>query len=206
MCRLAKQRAHREGTTVTASTVDPRETSVNTKLLAIFGAGAAVAVLLGVYGDVHSPTGEKPYSLFFTDQIQLKVWFATLTLVLAVVQIFLAARMYGKISWPKTEPSWLGDAHRLTGTVAFLVSLPVAYHCLWSLGFQSGDTRVLLHSLAGCFFYGIFVTKVLSVRVAGLPGRLLPVVGGLVFTALVVLFLTSSLWFFTSSDAPRPLF
>ena len=206
MWRLAKQSARRGGTAVTASTVDPRETSVNTKLLGIFGAGAAVAVLLGVYGDVHSPTGEKPYSLFFTDQIQLKVWFATITLVLAVVQVFLAARMYGKISWPKMAPSWLGDAHRLTGTIAFLVSLPVAYHCLWSLGFQSGDTRVLLHSLAGCFFYGIFVSKVLSVRVAGLPSWLLPVVGGLVFTALVVLFLTSSLWFFTSSDAPRPLF
>jgi hypothetical protein len=192
--------------TVTASTVDPRETSVNTRLLGIFGAGAAVAVLLGVYGDAHAPTGEKPYSLFFTDQIQMKVWFAVIAILLGVVQIFLAARIYGKIKWPRTERSWLGDAHRLTGTLAFLISLPVAYHCLWSLGFQSADTRVLLHSLAGCFFYGIFVSKVLSVRVAGMPSWLLPVLGGLVFTALVVLFLTSCLWFFTSSDAPRPLF
>jgi hypothetical protein len=192
--------------TVTASTVDPPQTSVNTKLLGIFGVGAAVAVLLGVYGDAHSPTGEKPYSLFFTDQIQLKVWFAVIAVLLGVVQIFLAARIYGKIKLPRSEPAWLGDAHRLTGTIAFLISLPVAYHCLWSLGFQSTDTRVLLHSLAGCFFYGIFVSKVLSVRVAGMPNWLLPVVGGLVLTALVVLFLTSCLWFFTSSDAPRPLF
>jgi hypothetical protein len=191
---------------VTASTVDTRETPVNKKLLGLFGAGAAVAVLLGVYGDAHSPTGEKPYSLFFSDTIQLKVWFATVAVVLAVVQIFLAARMYGKVKWPRAEPSWLGDVHRLTGTLAFLISLPVAYHCLWSLGFQSGDTRVLLHSLAGCFFYGIFVTKVLSVRISGLPDWMLPIVGGLVFTALVVIFLTSCLWFFTSSDAPRPLF
>ena len=191
---------------MTASTVDTRETPVNKKLLGIFGVGAAVAVLLGVYGDAHSPTGEKPYSLFFTDTIQLKVWFAVVAVVLAVVQIFLAARMYGKVKWPRSEPSWLGDAHRLSGTLAFLISLPVAYHCLWSLGFQSGDTRVLLHSLAGCFFYGIFVTKVLSVRISGLPGWMLPIVGGLVFTALVVIFLTSCLWFFTSSDAPRPLF
>jgi len=48
--------------------------------------------------------------------------------------------------------------------------------------------------------------KVLGVRVEGLPGWVLPVVGGLVFTALVGLFLTSSVWFFTSSSAPRPLF
>ena len=126
--------------------------------------------------------------------------------MLAVVQVLLALRIYGKVDWPKKAPPWLGDAHRLTGTVAFLLTLPVAYHCLWSLGFQSTDTRVLIHSLAGCFFYGIFATKLLSVRAHGLPGWMLPFVGGAVFTALTALILTSSLWFFTSSAAPRPIF
>jgi Family of unknown function (DUF6529) len=51
-----------------------------------------------------------------------------------------------------------------------------------------------------------FAMKVLGVRIEGLPGWVLPVAGGLVFAALVGLFLTSSLWFFTSSSAPRPLF
>jgi Family of unknown function (DUF6529) len=74
------------------------------------------------------------------------------------------------------------------------------------LGFQSGSTRVLLHGLFGCVFYGVFAMKVRGVRVEGLPGWVLPVAGGLVFAALVGLFLTSSLWFFTSSSAPRPLF
>ena len=65
---------------------------------------------------------------------------------------------------------------------------------------------MLVHSLAGCFFYGIFVTKILAVRVHGLPGWTLPVVGGAVFTALVVVFLTSSVWFFTDRPAGIPLF
>ena len=65
---------------------------------------------------------------------------------------------------------------------------------------------MLIHSLAGCFFYGIFAVKVLSVRAKALPDWTLPVIGGLVFAALVALFLTSSVWFFTSSDAPRPIF
>jgi hypothetical protein len=180
--------------------------SINRKLLSVFLAGAATSVMLGVYADAHTPTGEKPYTLFFSDTIQLKVWFATVAVTLAVVQVLLAMRIYGKLSWPKTAPPWLGDAHRLTGTLAFLVSLPVAYHCLWSLGFQSGTTRVLIHSIVGCVFYGAFVTKVLSVRSHKLPNWVLPVVGGLVFAALVVIFLTSALWFFTSSDAPRPVF
>lgn len=179
---------------------------VTVKLLGIFVAGAAVAVALGVYADSHTPTHEKPYTLFFSGTIQLKVWLATAALALAVVQLLLAARLYGKLPVPRRAPAWLGDAHRLVGITVFLLTLPVAYQCLWGLGFQSGDTRVLLHGIFGCVFYGVFVMKVLGVRVEGLPGWVLPVAGGLVFAALVGVFLTSSVWFFTSSSAPRPLF
>jgi len=179
--------------------------SVPVRLLVLAAAGAAVAVLLGVYGEAHDPTAEQPYTLFFTGTIQLKVWFATVAVVLALAQILLAMRIYGKITVPRTAPPWLGDAHRLTGTLAFLFSLPVAYHCLWALGFESTDTRVLLHSLFGCFFYGVFTIKVLSVRWHGLPGWTLPVVGGVLFAALVGLWTTSSLWFITSRPG-GPLF
>ena len=119
----------------------------------------------------HDPTHEQPYTLFFSSTIQLKVWFATAALALAVLQVLLGLRLYGKIEVPRRAPPWLGDAHRLVGTLAFVLTLPVAYQCLWALGFQSTDTRVLVHSLLGCFFYGIFTVKVLAVRVRGLPGR-----------------------------------
>ena len=180
--------------------------STTTKLLLILVAGAAVAVALGVYANEHTPTAQGPYQLFFSGTIQLKVWFATAALVLAGVQLLLAARLYDKIKIPRQAPAWLGDAHRLVGTTAVALTLPVAYSCLWALGFQTTNTRVLLQGIFGCAFYGAFVVKVLGVRVRGLPGWLLPVVGGLVFAALVGLFVTSSLWFFTSSSAPRPLF
>jgi hypothetical protein len=65
---------------------------------------------------------------------------------------------------------------------------------------------VLVHSLLGCFFYGIFTVKVLAVRVHGLPNWLLPVAGGLVFATLVGVWLTSALWFFTSRPAGIPLY
>ena len=68
------------------------------------------------------------------------------------------------------------------------------------------STRVLIHSITGCFFFGVFVTKVLCVRFRGLPGWTLPVVGGLVFSALVVIFVTSSLWYFVDRPAGVPLF
>ena len=87
-----------------------------------------------------------------------------------------------------------GPAHRIAGSLALLVSLPVAYHCLWSLGFNPdpGGSRRFWHSVLGCAFYGAFATKVLVVRSRRMPGWALPVVGGLLFTVLVLIWLTSS--------------
>ena len=78
----------------------------------------------------------------------------------------------------------------LGGSIA-LFTLPVAYHCLWSLGFQDASTRVLLHSLFGCAVYGAFAAKVLIVRSPGTPGWALPLAGATMFTTLVVVWLTS---------------
>ncbi len=65
---------------------------------------------------------------------------------------------------------------------------------------------VLVHSLLGCFFYGIFTVKVLAVRVRGLPGPTLPVAGGVVFVTLVGVWLTSAWWFFTSRPPGLPAY
>ena len=186
---------------MTEATID--RAAPATRRVAVLGlVGAAVAVALGVYAQAHDPTNEQPYTLFFTGTLNLKVWFATAAFLLALVQLVTALRLYGKLAWPATLPPWFGELHRLSGTLAFALTLPVAYHCLWALGFQSGDTRVLTHSLLGCVFYGAFATKVLVVRAQGLPGWALPVAGGATFTVLVGLWLTSSLWFFTTVDFP----
>jgi hypothetical protein len=174
-------------------------------LLVLAGIGAAVAVLLGVYGRVHDPTGESTIALFFSGTLNLKAWFTTAAVLLAVVQLLTALRLYGKVKIPRAFPRWLGDVHRLSGTLALLFSLPVAYHCLWALGFESdtGAPRRFVHSVAGCFFYGAFLTKVLVVRRKGLPTWALPVMGGATFASLVVLWSTSSLWFFQNVGFPE---
>lgn len=164
--------------------------------------GAAVAVALGVYGNVHDPTGRSLVTLFFTATINLKVWLATFALALAGFQLYTALRMYGKVGSAEI-PNWMGGAHRLSGTAAFLLSIPVAYHCLWALGFTAdAGLRVLTHSLLGCLFYGAFAAKILTVRSRTSPDWMLPVLGGSVFTLLVAIWLTSSFWFFTTVEFP----
>lgn len=160
-------------------------------------AGAAVSVALGVYGSLHTPTGVAVNVAGFSGPQAVKAWLATVVVVLALVQLGSALAMYGKFGGD--APAWAAPVHRWSGRLAFLVSIPVAMHCLYALGFQSFDTRVLLHSLLGCFFYGVFVAKMLLLREDGAPAWSLPLVGGLAFTALVGLWLSASLWFFTRS-------
>ncbi len=164
--------------------------------------GSAVAIALGVYGAVHDPTGRSLVTGFFSATINLKVWLATAALLLAGFQGWSALRMWGRLG-SGDAPAWIGPAHRLSGTAAFVLSIPVAYHCLWALGFNAdAGARVLIHSLVGCVFYGAFATKVIAVRNHSLPKWVLPTIGGFTFTVLVALWLTSSFWFFTNVEFP----
>jgi hypothetical protein len=174
------------------------------KLLVPFLVGAAVAVAVGVYANEHDPTGQSILSngLFFSSTLNMKAWLATIVLALVLFQLLSALRIYGKLG-SSDPPAWLGRVHRFSGTVAFLVSVPVAYHCLWALGYQHTTTRVLIHSLAGCFFYGAFAAKVVVVESRDLPGYALPVAGGLVLAGLVTIWLTSALWFFDNFGFPN---
>jgi Family of unknown function (DUF6529) len=168
--------------------------------LGVLAAGAAVAVALGVYGSQHTPTGETITTLGFEDLISMKVWLGLVAGTLALLQLVGALWMYGRFGRP--APAIVGPLHRASGFTAILVSLPAAYHCLWSLGFQSYDTRVLLHSLAGCAVYGAVVVKIVGVHWRRGPGWLLPVAGGLLFTFFVVVVLTSAVWYVNEFGLP----
>jgi hypothetical protein len=153
---------------------------------------AAVAVGLGVYGKVHDPEGTAFNLAGFSSTGAVKSWLATTAFGFALVQVVSALMVYGKLP----GPGWSAKLHRWSGRIAFLVAVPVAVHCLYAFGYQTYDSRVMWHSLLGCFFFGVFSAKMLLLRWDRLPGWLLPVVGGLVFTALTILWLTSALWFF----------
>lgn len=169
---------------------------------AVFLTGAAVAVALGVYAHAHHPALRPLFLFGFSGMLQMKTWLATAVLVLVLAQVATASWMWARLPGAGPAPAWLPDVHRWTGTVAFVISLPVALHCLWSLGFVTSTPRVLVHSVAGCTFYGAYAAKMLGLRLRGAPAWTLPVVGGLAFTAFVALWLTSALWFLTRSGLP----
>lgn len=165
-------------------------------LLAPVVAGAVVAVALGAYGRLHEPTGYALSVAGFSTMGYVKAWLATVTVVFGVIQLLSGMTITGRLL--ANPPAWMGGLHRWSGRIAVLVSVPIAVQCLYALGFQSDSTRVWVHSVLGCLFYGAFTTKMLSLSRPGTPRWAVPLLGGVVFTGLIGLWLTSAVWLFST--------
>jgi hypothetical protein len=176
--------------------------------LTAFAVGAVIALLLGIFGKVHDPTLDGTTTLGFDTVIDMKVIVSTVIAVLAVLQVIGALWMYGKLGME--APPWLGRAHRASGTVALVLVMFVAYHCLWALGLESGTLedgekvpiRTVVHGVLGCAVVGAAVVKVVAVRSRRAPGWFLPVAGGLIFALLVLVVLTSTVWYVAEEGWP----
>lgn len=180
----------------TSTPGDQTSASRNLALAALVG--AAVTLSLATYAQVHAPTGAGITTLGFPAVLPMKVALTTGAATLAVVQLVTAGAMWQRLPGQVRTPTWVPALHRWSGTSAFLLTLPVAYHCLWSLGFQSTTPRVLAHSVLGCLFYGALATKLLLLRADGLPARVLPLAGGVLLALLVGAWSTSALWVFAT--------
>ena len=176
--------------------------------LTALAVGAVVALLVGVIGRVHNPTLAGTTTLGYSTVLAMKTVVATVIGVLVIVQVITALWLYGKLRI--RAPSWLGTAHRATGGTALVLTIFVAYHCLWSLGLEVGtlpngepvSTRSFVHGLVGCTVVGAMVVKIVAVRSRRAPGWFLPVAGGLLFSLLVLAILTSAVWYIGEKGWP----
>ncbi len=170
----------------------------NGRLLVPVLIGCLVSVVLGVYGGVHTGNSIVIDISGFPKLALVKSWLATIATAFALIQLGSALVMYGRIK-AITAPPWIGALHRWSGRIAFFVVVPVAVFCLYGIGFQHFDTRVLVHSVLGCLFFGFFTIKMLVLTKRGVAAWVLPLLGGLVFAVLVSLWLTSALWYFNNT-------
>jgi len=174
-----------------AAPAEPSGTKIGPVVIA-FVIGTAVSFGLGVYGRLHTPSGHAVNIAGFSTGAAAKAALASVVMALVIVQTVTAMGIYGRIP---LRGAWVGTVHRWSGRLAVLISVPVAVHCLYALGFQTYDGRVVAHSLFGCFFYGAFVFKMLILTRDDSPKWALPLAGGLVLTGLTALWVTGVLWF-----------
>ena len=161
--------------------------------------GCLVSLVLGLFAKYHDPSHEPITTLGFPSLVQMKVWLAVIAGIFACVQLVTALGMYGKFGSGMSSKG-VAITHRASGVIAVIVSLPVAISCLWVLGYQDYSNRVIAHSIFGCLFYGAFVAKMLSLKIKGLPGWAIPVLGGLTFAILVGVLATSAFWWLTNGQ------
>jgi hypothetical protein len=165
--------------------------------------GAIVAVALYIIGRVHTP--DYTIGLFGNTGLNayiLKSALASAALGLAAVQVLLALWIYRKLPLAGRPPKQIGMTHRVIGVVAVILTLPIAVHCFLAYGVVLTNARVMIHSIAGCIFYGAFVAKVLLVQSRKLPGWALPVAGGLLALLVALLWYTSALWYYNGFSVP----
>jgi hypothetical protein len=175
-----------------AASAEPSGTKIGPVVVAL-AIGSAVSIALGAYGRLHTPTGYAVNIAGFSTGAAAKAALASVAMALAIVQIVTAMGLYGRIP---LRGAWVGAVHRWSGRAAVLISVPVAVHCLYALGFQAFDGRVITHSLFGCFLYGAFVFKMLILTRDDSPSWALPLAGGLVLSGLTALWTTAVLYFF----------
>lgn len=181
-----------------------RRPAVRPALLAL-GLLLPFAAGVGVYEWASHVTPDYNAGLFGVhglDTYELKARLATALLALALVQLLLALWMYGRVPGTGAAPRPVRVTHRLIGAAALLLSLPIAFHCITAYGFESTDTRVTVHSIGGCVLYGAFVAKVLVVRSRRLPGWALPVAGGVLICAIILMWYTAALWVLNGDTLP----
>ena len=180
-----------------------RPVAARTAAATLLAVALVIALALGVYAKAHTPAGRPIFTLWFSGMLQLKAWFTTAAVVLLLVQLTTALWMWGRLPGVRdSAPVWVAPTHRWSGAVAFALTVPVAVHCMWALGFGTQNARVVAHSVAGCAFYGAYGAKMLGLRMRGLPSWALPVMGGTVMALLALIWLTAALWFFTRSGLP----
>lgn len=178
--------------------------------LAALAAGVVVALLVGVLGKAHDPSLDGTTTLGYQTVVDMKVVLSVVIGVLAVLQVVGALWMYGRLGIE--APSWVGKAHRFSGTVVLVLAGFVAYHCVATQGLPTGtldngedvSTRTVVHGVLGCAVLGAAVVKVIAVRSRRAPGWFLPVAGGLLFSLLVTSVLTSAVWYVGAQGWPTP--
>jgi hypothetical protein len=166
----------------------------------------SAGVVAAIYVAGRVQTVDPAFSLFgrrYAAAVSLKALLASVALGLAVVQVLLALWMYRKLPLAGSPPRPVRLSHRVLGFVLFALTVPIALHCLIAYGVQLTSLRVAVHSLAGCFFYGAFVAKVLLVQTRRLPGWVLPVAGGVLAVTVGVLWYSAALWFYNGYQLPH---
>lgn len=120
-----------------------------------------------------------------------KVVAATIVLMMAGFQVFLAARFWEVTGFPAIRPESAARLHRWNGRATLTLAVIVAVTCGLGPAGPVEPTRVLLHSIFGTFVFVVLFVKFLLLRVLKKGERFLPYIGTTLFLTWGAIWATS---------------
>jgi hypothetical protein len=121
----------------------------------------------------------------------VKTVLASVVLGLAAYQLVLAAVGYGKVRTPLLRPPSALWTHRFAGDAIAVLIVVVATMCISYFG-SEGEDGTTLHIATGSALLGALALKIVVVRWWHSAGRVLPVLGIVVFVLIVLTWSTSA--------------
>lgn len=131
---------------------------------------------------------------------EVKVVLASVIVALAVVQVFLMAVGYGKLSPPFLKARAASFTHRAVGDTLLVLTLVVTWMCVGYFGISDGieharpgeGLRAAVHVVSALALLAVLTLKVIVVRWWHSLGRFLPHFGLTVFSLFVVVWASSA--------------
>jgi hypothetical protein len=119
-----------------------------------------------------------------------KVVAASLTLMLAGLQVAMAAQFWGVGNLP-ISPRTAAGVHRWNGRALLVLATAVAFACLVGPAGPTSPTRVLLHSLFGTLLFIALIGKLALLKFVRAGQQFLPVTGIVLFLTFMAIWATS---------------
>jgi hypothetical protein len=120
-----------------------------------------------------------------------KVIAATIVFLLAGLQVFMAARLWGASGVPSMSTSAATKVHIWSGRVTLALAVLVAVSCIAGPAGPLSPTRVMLHSIFGTLLFVVLIAKFTILRVFKKGYALVPVLGTTLFGVFAALWATS---------------
>jgi len=128
--------------------------------------------------------------------LMLKSVLTTVVLILAVGQSISGLRLRGRFKRLPLPVGTLRLWHRLSGDVALLLTLSIAFICVTHLPYSAYSLRVPLHAALGTLAAAVMLVKVLVARRFRTYLRRMTLLGGVVGFSILGCFAASALWYF----------
>lgn len=128
--------------------------------------------------------------------VMLKSVLATVVLILALGQAVSGLRLRGRFKRLPVPVGTVRIWHRLSGDVALLLTVGIAFICITHLPYGAYSLRVPLHAALGTLAAIVMLVKVLIARRFRTYLKRMTVLGAVVGFSMLGCFTASALWYF----------